>query len=255
MVKTFYNCDLEAYDTENDYVTSVIAKYGCWEPIVTNIMLNILGKEKGICIDLGVYIGYYTFLMGLYNQTYGIEADPVTFQKLNISMDRFVRKENINLMNLAVSSSDGLKLNFEHYGHSNTGASKVTQKSTDIVVDSITFDKFVQQNKIDDILIVKIDVEGHELDAINGMRKSLSNRMIKYIFLELSPIFVGVDESVTIVNLIAENGYEFYDMGIVESGKLEDHSKYNYESNKIYDIKKFLIENNVKQRDILFVRK
>lgn len=252
-MKTFYNIDLDSYDVNSDYVSQIINTYGCWEPIMTNVMLNILTKESGTCLDIGTFIGYYTFLFAKYgNKTIGFEADEITYGKLLNTKNRN-NMNNIITYNNAVSSENNKVLNFHHSQlETNVGGSCITSHEGNSKVITVKLDSIIEANNIDKILILKIDVEGHELDCIKGFEKGLKNRIAKYIFLESSPKMVGIDESVKIVDTIINAGYKCYDLGIQESGELNIFKNYDYTKHPINDVRKFIMDNNVHQRDLLF---
>jgi len=252
-MRTFYNIDLDSYNINSDYVSQIINTYGCWEPIMTNVMLNILSNESGTCFDVGTFIGYYTFLFAKYNNlTIGLEADKITYGKiLNTKIKHNIDK--VILYNNAVSSEDNLVLNFYHSNlETNVGGSCITKLEGNSKITTIKLDSIIEQNNIDKILILKIDVEGHEMDCIKGFEKGLKNKIAKYIFLESSPKMVGIDESVEIVETITNAGYKCYDLGIQESGELDRYKNYDYRKHQIFNIRHFILDNKVHQRDLLF---
>ena len=51
------------------------------------------------------------------------------------------------------------------------------------------YDKLINEYGITDILIMKIDIEGYELNALKGSINTLKSNIIKNIIIELSPQF------------------------------------------------------------------
>ena len=47
-----------------------------------------------------------------------------------------------------------------------------------------TLDQYIHEKKITNIDLLKIDTEGHELNVLKGVEKSLDKKMVKYILLE-----------------------------------------------------------------------
>jgi hypothetical protein len=86
---------------------------------MTNIMLNILTKESGVCFDIGTFIGYYTFLFTTYNNlTIGLEADKITYDKImNTKVKHNIDK--VILYNNTVSSEDNLVSKFLSFKFNN----------------------------------------------------------------------------------------------------------------------------------------
>tara|TARA_Y100000389_G_scaffold203098_1_gene250431 strand:+ start:4963 stop:5661 length:699 start_codon:yes stop_codon:yes gene_type:complete len=66
---------------------------------------------------------------------------------------------------------------------------KILNKKNSIVnkikIKSLTIDKFVKQKKIKKIDLLKIDTEGHELEVLKGAFKTIKEKKIKYILIEL----------------------------------------------------------------------
>lgn len=59
---------------------------------------------------------------------------------------------------------------------------KKMSKSESIKVNTI--DNYCSENNIDEIDILKVDVEGHELDVFEGANKMMKNDLVKYVIFE-----------------------------------------------------------------------
>ena len=57
-------------------------------------------------------------------------------------------------------------------------------KFTSFAVDTITIDEIVSEYNLEYIDFIKIDIEGHELEALKGAAKSLASGMIKALAFE-----------------------------------------------------------------------
>jgi len=57
-------------------------------------------------------------------------------------------------------------------------------KFTSFVVDTITIDEIVSEYNLEYIDFIKIDIEGHELEALKGAGKSLASGIIKALTFE-----------------------------------------------------------------------
>jgi FkbM family methyltransferase len=77
---------------------------------------------------------------------------------------------------------------------------KVTAKIT-------TIDQFIEENKISYVDILKIDVEGFELEVLNGARNALVKGEIGIIQLERHSDDMRVDRHPLIHELLLKNGY------------------------------------------------
>jgi len=123
---------------------------------------------------------------------------------------------NIEIIPLAVSNKVGRdELNiFESYGHHSLGRVDTTKFVKKQKVKITTLDNFCKEKNIDFIDCVKIDVEGFELEVLEGAKELIQNNRIKLIILEISKILLtklgkNVDNVYDILN---NNGYAIYNL-------------------------------------------
>ena len=53
-------------------------------------------------------------------------------------------------------------------------------------VQTIKLDNYIKEKKINNIDLLKIDTEGHELNVLKGSEKSFDDKIIKYILIEVN---------------------------------------------------------------------
>ncbi|HEY4326641.1 MAG TPA: FkbM family methyltransferase [Mucilaginibacter sp.] len=82
------------------------------------------------------------------------------------------------------------------------GDQELTEQET---VEIIRGDEFCAQNNISEIDLLKIDVEGFEIQVLNGLEKLLSNQ-VKYIFVEAG--FHTTDQGKTHISILLAYLYE-----------------------------------------------
>ncbi|MFP4403918.1 MAG: FkbM family methyltransferase [Candidatus Woesearchaeota archaeon] len=140
-------------------------------------------KKKGnIFFDIGSNIGFYSILLinkKLYKQAYAFEPNPDTYKILskNIKLNKLTKKITPN--QIALGEKQTTVNFFQDKYH--TGGSKIIENSKKhkefIKIKKISFDKFIQNNKIDikNIDLIKIDVEGHEHQVLKGMKNFLKD--------------------------------------------------------------------------------
>lgn len=135
-----------------------------------------LVKNKSNILDVGVNIGETVLSFSRINpggQIYGFEPVPFLFEKAirNISLNQ---KSNINLFNLALSDQNG-QLSFDMAKNLNSGSISMNKDLTkgSMIVNAVTLDNFVQEHNITDIDLIKIDVEGFELNVLKGAQNVL----------------------------------------------------------------------------------
>jgi FkbM family methyltransferase len=127
-----------------------------------------------IILDIGANIGNYAYylLEQFPNATiHCFEPSKMTFAKLQ---ERYEKEKRVKLHNIAIGNSDGVeKLYSDQIGSGLASLSKrdLTYLGIDFdlaeVVQVSKLDTFVNDWKID-LDIIKIDVEGHEMDVIRG---------------------------------------------------------------------------------------
>jgi FkbM family methyltransferase len=130
-----------------------------------------------IVFDLGTHIGIYALnasrLVGSKGNVYAFEPEPDNFALLRRNMV-LNKTSNITVSNNAVSSRQG-KLAL-YMDPRNTGAHSVRckdGKTGSIFVSSITLDEIMKVYPVKEINLLKIDVEGHELEVLKGAESFL----------------------------------------------------------------------------------
>jgi FkbM family methyltransferase len=132
---------------------------------------HILSKSKKIktIIDLGANIGSETIRFAINHpesKIFSVEAqvDNFSILKLNVEKNNF---KNIKLYNRAAFSEDGIELtlfNCSSGANRNEAFSikKDTSNTTKEIVSSISINQILNENNLDEIDILKIDIEGAE---------------------------------------------------------------------------------------------
>jgi FkbM family methyltransferase len=151
--------------------------------------------QGGVLLDVGANHGAYARLLRTLAPTSRIiafEPHPTTFAYLKNAM---ADMPSVTLVDKAVGSSAGnLTLYDFQFSDGSTQASlseaAVALYSKDIVAHSVactTIDDFMAEAGIDQIDLLKIDTEGHDLGVLEGARKALRGRKIRMIQFEFIP--------------------------------------------------------------------
>lgn len=190
-----------------------------------SFMLKLLTK-KSIAIDVGANIGYYTIQIGrsLGNSGMLYAFEPCQYQydqlKKNVELNDL---KNVSIIKKIVSEIPQPEMRIYFSGMENTGSSS-TEIETDHYedVECTTLDVFCESNQINAVDLIKIDVEGHELSVLHGMRAMLEKGLVTNIFLEVNEIALaeaGVS-SRDIVEYLDAFAYRPYS---IASGKAEKY--------------------------------
>jgi FkbM family methyltransferase len=183
-----------------------------YEPFSTAIFRSACSAAD-VVIDIGAHIGYYSCLAASVRpdaRVIAIEASPEN--GLVVSSNATLNGFNVELHNSAFSNFPG-RVNFEITEASdNCGLSGHPNSPTvgQIDVVSITGDDLaITPNQR---IVVKIDVEGHELSALQGLEKILSEAKDVRILLEFNVkciLLTGQSPS-AVLQWIWDHGYKIF---------------------------------------------
>jgi len=150
------------------------AKNEVREPAFISILRREV--EKGMtALDIGANIGYVTLILaeivGDRGKVYAFEPHPRNFEILTKNIETNKYKDFVKLYQNAVSNRLG-HLSFYISKKSNLGSmfkTKHTKYTIDVPV--TTLDEFLKDKTVPNF--IKMDIEGHEVEALEGMYKTL----------------------------------------------------------------------------------
>ncbi len=172
-----------------------VVPYFFREPCVVWLTRSLIGPGD-TCVDAGANSGLYTFLLasvvGPTGQVYAFEPNPEFAALIDRSIhlngfDGFVR-----VVPSALDSTSGeIKRLFLSVNTMNSGTSSLlnhgTYVSAECAVDvkTIAFDDFARQVQVERFRLVKVDVERAEEFVIAGASRTLADRRIDFLIVEL----------------------------------------------------------------------
>lgn len=211
----------------NDAIYDWIEKNGTWEDHFTDIAKSLL-NEGDICIDGGANFGWHTLIManlvGNTGKVYSFEPLRIIFQQLNANIF-FNGLDNVYTYNLALGNETGIvglpKLDIHTTDIKNYGETSV-QNEIDEFSNIIKLDNLLNTFDINNIKLIKIDVQGSELPFLKGA-KSYISIFRPYLFIEIES-FRFKDFGYTEQDLIHYLNYDLrYDIYKIESDYAVDH--------------------------------
>ena len=155
---------------------SILQKCDFFDKAEINFIKEVSKKSSIFLIDCGSNFGFYSlFVCSLSNKNkvISIEASPDTFKefKNNIDLNKF---NNIKYFNKAVSHVDNtiVDLKESERDWESSIISSDYKVINSIKIDTITLDTVLREEILnEETLIIKIDVEGSDLDVLAGAKK------------------------------------------------------------------------------------
>jgi FkbM family methyltransferase len=145
------------------------------EQYASHLGFQYLPKQGDTVIDVGAGVGeellIFSKLVGSQGKVVAIEAHPITFKAL-LHNNKKNRLENTKLLNLAISDQTG-KIFIED--SSDSLANKVLNERTSqsFEVDAISIEQLVNQNNLNEVNLLKVNIEGAEQLLIKGIGNAL----------------------------------------------------------------------------------
>jgi FkbM family methyltransferase len=194
--------------------------FGLYDQTEINLLKRLL-KPGDTFFDVGANVGCYSFqasqFVGSSGHVYAFEPIPynVGVIKRNLSRNHI---QNITLVPAAVSQSNGtLTLYQADDSQANTGVASIIQtprKSRAVTVPMISLDSYTQQQQIDRIDVMKMDIEGAEYEALQGMKALLSGKVKPKIICEFNRFLLDKRHlnAEEVFNYLQGFGYRFYNI-------------------------------------------
>jgi FkbM family methyltransferase len=177
--------------------------------------------------DVGAHLGDMTDAYAkLFPKSlvYSFEPFPNSY---NVLKARFKNNVGVKPLQLAISNKPGI-VDFYSFaasaGNSLLSASNEAERWADwsnsmVLKDTIkvkvtTVDKFCREQNIDRIMILKMDMQGGELLALEGTKEMLSRKAINLIYSELLfvPVYTGQAEYYQICEFLSRFGYSLFNI-------------------------------------------
>lgn len=147
-------------------------------------------------IDAGAHVGFYTLKaakkVGPNGLVIAIEPERKNYSILNFNI-RVNKLHNVIPIRAALSDHDGESLLYlaeRSCSHSLISPTNLVPGIKSTKVNIVTIDSIIRKLAIPKVDLLKMDIEGAELNALKGARISLENRSIKRIIAELHLSFI-----------------------------------------------------------------
>lgn len=169
-------------------------------------------SNKRTCLDIGANIGNHSlFFSDFFDSVLSFEPNPITFKVLSINAD-LVK----NIIPINIGASDIKRQVTVRHNAYNSGATMIENDGPVLSGNDDTlvqfnldrFDDYLSSDILSNVDFIKLDVEGHELFALNGLRNALTinNPVVAF---ECSEEEFS-NGTTPVMNLLKSYGYSFF---------------------------------------------
>ena len=186
------NCGALFHVNLTDNIQRQIYFQGEYEPEVTHLMRTIL-SEGDTFIDIGANVGYHTVLakelVGSSGSVHSFEPLPKLYSELNrnVQLNSYT---NVFLNQIALHRE---KANINIYlpGTGNNGTGSIFERDHhtggSLSCPAISLDMYLRSRYVKNLRLIKIDIEGGEIYALEGMSTLLNRTPAPNLILEVIP--------------------------------------------------------------------
>ena len=194
----------------NDLVQATIAEHGFYEPEVWEALAEF-ATGNDVLWDIGGHVGGVAIRAALnpsVRRVHCFEPNPRTAARL---LENLKLNPQLPVTHHPVALGDKDETRQLHFGESkNIGLASVVLKPTgdSVPVECATADGLIAAGKAEPPTLMKIDVEGFELQVLVGAKRLLSSGAVKAIVFEAEADAAGRMEADAVSALLTSFGYE-----------------------------------------------
>ncbi len=149
---------------------------------------------------------------------------------LHYTMVRYCERTNVRYNKEAACEKSGNHVDFFYFIQGNNGLSSLykNHKWDDLPrletkVPTVRLDEYCGENKIAEVDLIKIDVEGAEYDVINGCKKLFEKRRVRFIQIEYSEHYQVPGYTMNqIIDFINPFGYSIFNLNLERIDNFEE---------------------------------
>ncbi|MDH5377647.1 MAG: FkbM family methyltransferase [Gammaproteobacteria bacterium] len=203
-------------------------------------------RDGDLFVDVGANVGSYTILACSAVGANGIAFEPVpsTYRRLvdNIQLNHLEKK--VKCLNKGVGSNQGVVDFTSEENATNHALSPSEECKNKVTVEITSLDSGLHGS---DPSLIKIDVEGYESEVLEGAKKTLKNRKLNAVIMELngSGDRYGFDES-QLLNLMISNDFSPYTYDPFNRLLVNIEGKNTFSGNTLFIRNKAFVEERLK---------
>lgn len=176
-------------------------------------------REGMTVLDIGAHHGFYTILaakkVGPSGSVIAFEPSPRERKKLLLHL-KLNRCTNVKVEPFALASQDGeatlFVVNGRNTGYNSLRPPVVSEPIKAISVRTMRLDTYLEKEHIHNVDFIKIDVEGAELETLNGAKKLLGHNSRCVIMIEVSDVRTAPwgYPAYAIYDFLSERSYQWF---------------------------------------------
>lgn len=199
-------------DPSNGYHDKQVYVYKIYEPHISKVIKQY-SLPGTTCLDIGANIGYHTVLM---SSSVGTSGHVHAFEPLARVLPQLRTNllknncSNVTLHEVALSNKEGSALLASEVTNIGNSSIVTTQTETTSSIRTTTLDSLT----LPKISFIKLDVEGHELEMLQGGTATIL-RDLPVVLFEFSPVFFQGNKqhhSKELLQFFTEKTYTLYDL-------------------------------------------
>jgi len=204
-------------------------------------ILNNFSDLSKDAVDVGVYRGTYSYeLSKHFKQIHSFEPNPLIFPNLSKNLTKIIK--NMKIYNYALSNDTGqakIKIPQRTNSFFKDNVEEIYRLGLATIHENNNYENFksfiVEKKKLDEILthqnigFIKIDVEGHEREVIDGSKKIIE-KCKPNMLIEIEEKYSKKSVNETI-NYITSYGYQTFYYDNESLKKIETLNDINKENN------------------------
>lgn len=209
----------------HEYIQRNIYFLGYYELRETRLLTRLL-RRGDTFVDVGANIGWYTLLaanrVGATGKVFAFEPSDGVFSHLmynvrasgydHVVAERLALADRAGAVQLRVAAGRGP-------GTASILPTAASGNDAMEQVETIRFDDYWRERRIQSVRLVKIDVEGAELMVLRGMREALERQAIEYLIIEVSDsrLRSAGESSRALLEMLQSYGYGLSHIGMLRN--------------------------------------
>ncbi|CAD7941060.1 unnamed protein product [Amoebophrya sp. A25] len=188
---------------QDNFVSAGILRDGCWECGLVNLILSALRRHpKAVFLDAGANLGIYSITVAkMGRHVFAFEPFFTTRIRLCKSIQRNHLGNELHLFRKGLSTKSGSRWKFRGTDSRNPGGVSINELSNERIDRNYKPEEegtsWAESVRLDDYLsvfssrwakghplVMKMDIEGHECQAVAGMTEFLKHFSVAFVLME-----------------------------------------------------------------------